>query len=200
MDAQGWWDEVVWGSLAGTWMSHETHRYRAISNVYDRLKEKGFSFESFPPMIIFAPAFDTMGLTIGRTVPPNLVLVYLSPMLELEPQWDIDFTVAHEFAHVLLDGGKLRLWTAEEMASPYKSRREEVAADALALEWGFRQRRRGDPSFMRLLGGQVSAAARAAHKRLLKPPAKRPRTKGQRMPKTHALMTSEAPKGLGASK
>jgi hypothetical protein len=200
MDAQSWWDEVVWGSLTGAWMSHETHRYRAISRVYERLKEKGFSFESFPPMVIFAPDFETAGLTLGRTVPPNLVLVYLSPMLELEPQWDIDFTVAHEFAHVLLDGGKLRLWTAEEMALPYRSRKEEVAADVLALEWGFRQRKRGQPNFIRLLGGYVNAAARAAHKRLLKSPAKGPRTKRQHAPKTYALMTSEDPKGLGASK
>jgi hypothetical protein len=199
MNAQTWWDEVVLGSLAGAWMSHGTHRYRAISRVYEKLREIGFSFEAFPPMVIFAPDFGTAGLTLGRTVPSNLVLVYLSPMLELEPRWDNDFTVAHEFAHVLLDGGKLRLWTAAELALPYRLRPDEVAADDLALQWGFRQRKRGDPSFIRLLGGQVSAAARAAHKRLLKPPAKGPRTKRQCAPRTYALMTSEDPKRLGAS-
>jgi hypothetical protein len=200
MDAQGWWDEVVCGSLAGAWMSHGTQRYQAISRVYDRLKKKGFNFESFPPMIIFAPDYETMGETLGRTFPSKLVLVYLSPMLEFEPKWDVDFTVAHEFAHVLLDGGKLRLWTAEEMALPYRLRREEVAADTKALEWGFRQRKRGHPAFIRLLGGHVNPAARTAYKRLLKSPGKGPRTARQRAPRTYALMTSEDPKGSAVSK
>jgi len=57
-------------------------------------------------------------------------MVYLSPELELESQEQVNFTVAHEFAHVVLKHSSL-CW------NPEQGKRDEQTADDLAKEWGF---------------------------------------------------------------
>jgi hypothetical protein len=54
-------------------------------------------------------------------------MIYLSPVLENQPQAEVDFTVAHEFAHAVL-GHTDYLKTAST---------SEDDADALAASWGF---------------------------------------------------------------
>jgi hypothetical protein len=65
--------------------------------------------------------------------------IYLAPSLERESQAQVDFTVAHEFAHALLRHhlpGNDSL-SKEELKAAYLNWNSEKAADKLALEWGF---------------------------------------------------------------
>jgi IrrE N-terminal-like domain len=57
------------------------------------------------------------------------VMVYLSPELEIESQEQVNFTVAHEFAHVVLRHSPL--------CDSERGKKNEQMADDLAKEWGF---------------------------------------------------------------
>jgi hypothetical protein len=102
-----------------------------------------------PPLRIFTPLradssvslmVETTGQVFGSAVP--LTLMYISPLEELYPQEDVDFTVAHEFAHVALG----HLWSINggREQGTFRGRRHgdspaEMAADRLAESWGFRK-------------------------------------------------------------
>ena len=65
--------------------------------------------------------------------------IYLAPALERQSQEQVDFTVAHEFAHALLRHhlpGNDSL-SKEELKAGYLNWKSEVAADKLVLKWGF---------------------------------------------------------------
>jgi hypothetical protein len=70
------------------------------------------------PSGVYGNAFDGMGY----------IYIYLDPCLELQPQKNVEFTVAHEFAHVVLNHTDY-LRTGEK--------EKEADADALAKAWGF---------------------------------------------------------------
>jgi hypothetical protein len=74
----------------------------------------------------------------------DAIFVYLSPKLEQESQAQVDFTVAHEFAHVILKhyDYRVRQTVTDEQAKELRSHQEfpdEKAADKLATTWGFRR-------------------------------------------------------------
>ena len=65
--------------------------------------------------------------------------IYLAPSLERESQAQVDFTVAHEFAHALLRHhlpGNDSL-SKKELKAGYLNWNSEKAADKLAKQWGF---------------------------------------------------------------
>ncbi len=95
------------------------HMYNAIPDVLDKT----------PVTALFAP--ETGGLCTGA--PHSEVMVYLSPETELESREQLNFTVAHEFAHVVLKHSFL-CWNHEQ------SKRDEQTADSLPREWGFEGR------------------------------------------------------------
>jgi len=83
---------------------------------------------AMPNFTIFVPSLN-VNSELGLVVTPaeGYRCVYLSPFLELYPQSEVDFTVAHEFAHISL-GHKGRK----------TNKSQETAADKLAVSWGFK--------------------------------------------------------------
>ena len=117
-----WFNNSLLPSVKRKWVTEGkrcqalTLLYRTIPDVLDRT----------PVTAIFAP--DAGGL---YTQPADAeVIIYLAPELEIESQEQVNFTVAHEFAHVVLSHSFL-CWDAKQGQS------EEQAADALARKWGF---------------------------------------------------------------
>jgi hypothetical protein len=113
---------------------------KAFQSLSDHLPDK--IFNGCPRICFFAPAPGMFGLcTVLMPSAPSGedAFIYLAPSLERESQAQVDFTVAHEFAHALLRHhlpGNDRL-TTEELKVGYLNWNSERAADKLALEWGF---------------------------------------------------------------
>ena len=103
----------------------------------------------------------------------NGLFVYLSPMLELESQWRVDFTVAHEIAHLVLKHHEPENPQMALHGETHQTRPAELAADTLAELWGFkRPKRMGvyDKMLVRAAkeapktGRRVPSAAEEAHR------------------------------------
>jgi len=65
--------------------------------------------------------------------------IYLAPSLERQLQSDVDFTVAHEFAHAALrhhEPESLITFSIDEAKKGYLNWNSEVAADELVAAWG----------------------------------------------------------------
>jgi hypothetical protein len=96
-----------------------------------------------PRIVVFAPNPDDYGLCIPLMAGhPNGAdaFVYLAPSLERQSQSDVDFTVAHEFAHAALRHHKpenLMTLSMDEAKKGYLNRNLEVAADELVAAWGY---------------------------------------------------------------
>jgi Peptidase family M48 len=102
---------------------------------------------NLPPVRIFTPTRADCGVTLmvettGQVFSPAqpLTLMYLSPLMELYSQAEIEFTVAHEFAHIALG----HLWSRNAQSemntfkdATYGDAPSEIAADKLAESWGF---------------------------------------------------------------
>jgi IrrE N-terminal-like domain len=93
---------------------------------------------SLPPLVVFAPS----AAKLGEVKPFGLgerLLLYLSPRLEAKPQSEVDFTVAHEFAHVSLghqQPGATRV-PPDTVVQSHEDVPSEQDADRLAESWGF---------------------------------------------------------------
>jgi hypothetical protein len=90
---------------------------------------------------VFAPAAWKRGMALKTVI--GGALIYLAPELEQCPQPEVDFTVAHEFAHVYL--GKYGAIEAEDDADYYRQK-AEMTADELVADWGYSipEYRKGD--------------------------------------------------------
>lgn len=77
-------------------------------------------------VFIFLPTHDTTGCAFQYTGGP---VIYLHPEIHRSSQSEVDFTVAHEFAHLVLNhiGKKSTLIIERE-------------ADVQACKWGFEKR------------------------------------------------------------
>src|SRR5271155_2218845 len=90
-----------------------------------------------PRIIVFAPNPLDYGLCIPlMTGAPNGAdaFIYLAPSLERQSQSDVDFTVAHEFAHAALrhhEPENLMTFSVDEARKGYLNWDSEVAADEL---------------------------------------------------------------------
>ena len=96
-----------------------------------------------PRIVLFAPDAGEY----GRCIPlmPNdfdsdAAFIYLAPSLESRPQVEVNFTVAHEFAHALVRHHlpQNMILSPEEAKRGYLESNSEIAADKLVAEWGFR--------------------------------------------------------------
>lgn len=117
-----WFNDSLLASVKRKWVT-EGKRCQALELLYRTIPDV---LDKIPQTAIFAP--DASGLCTGA--PFAELMVYLSPELEIESQEQVNFTVAHEFAHVALKHSPL-CWNLEQ------SKRDEHATDALAKEWGF---------------------------------------------------------------
>jgi hypothetical protein len=117
-----WFSNSLLPSVKRKWVT-EGKRCRALELLYRTIPDV---LDQTPRTAIFAP--DAGGLYTGS--PFAEVMVYLSPELELESQEQVNFTVAHEFAHVVLKHSLL-CW------NPDQGKKDEQASDDLAKEWGF---------------------------------------------------------------
>jgi len=139
--------ESIIKSIQGRWVGPAlggglSKRFNAIRNVWKKISERfpdNNPFDELEPMIFFAPSADTAGEVKGSTLPGPFV--YLSPTLELESIRQVEHTVAHELAHLMLGHHKQ---TQDELARDDKGiiRRhgdtpQERAADELSTQWGF---------------------------------------------------------------
>jgi hypothetical protein len=170
-------------SIAGGYIHKDMHRpgskawdlvrkrFKAIENVYFRLNKLDPNIlNALPPVILFVPSMDWLGLAKTMEAKP---MVYLSPALELEEQSQIDFTLAHELAHVSLGhhrpySGPMLFPTepAERAARLAKEQAEvrawEKAADALAASWGFKRAYSRHTRFSKWLQRSLVARNRSA--------------------------------------
>lgn len=131
-------------------------RLTALGHLYKKLMDVDLP-ESLRPIIIFAPPVQHAGHVKQGTPPTGFVFMYLAPTLEFDSQRDVDHIVAHEFAHVLL-GHYANLQKSVVAGLPHEKQPHEVAADALAAEWGFPRRERGMTGFAKLLNNPASKA------------------------------------------
>jgi hypothetical protein len=96
-----------------------------------------------PRIVVFAPHPKDYGLCIPLMVgdPGGAdAFIYLAPSLERHSQDDVDFTVAHEFAHAVLrhhQPENLMTFSMEEARKGYLNWNSEVAADELVAGWGY---------------------------------------------------------------
>jgi hypothetical protein len=96
-----------------------------------------------PRIVVFAPNPDDYGLCIPLMAGgPNGAdaFIYLAPSLERQSQSDVDFTVAHEFAHAALrhhEPESLMTFSIDEAKKGYLNLNSEVAADELVAAWGY---------------------------------------------------------------
>jgi len=106
-----------------------------------------------PRIVVFAPNPHDYGLCIPLMAGDQNgadAFIYLAPSLERQSQSDVDFTVAHEFAHAALrhhEPDNLMTFSIDEAKKGYLNWDSEVAADQLVAEWGYkipkrRQRKR----------------------------------------------------------
>jgi hypothetical protein len=100
--------------------------YAALKRVVPKLPEAAIPDN----LIVFAPGlhagvtFSTVGDEVGKDY-----IIYLAPTLELESSEEIDFVIAHEFAHIVRNKTQKRFPTEKE---------EEEATDQLAESWGIK--------------------------------------------------------------
>lgn len=97
-----------------------------------------------PRIVVFAPNPDDYGSCIPL-IPSDSTsddaFIYFAPSLERQSQTDVDFTVAHEFAHAALrhhEPENLMTFSMDEAKKGYLEWTSEVAADQLVTEWGYK--------------------------------------------------------------
>ena len=99
---------------------------------------------SLPRIVVFAPNPHDYGLCIPLMagVPNDAdAFIYFAPSLERQSQTEVDFTVAHEFAHASLrhhEPKNLMTFSIDEAKKDYLNWNSEVAADQLVAEWGYK--------------------------------------------------------------
>lgn len=139
------WDAFVLKFGVHCWDEGQTKTLAALKKAAAQIPDS--TLLNLPPLRIFTPVRADSGVTLmvetaGQIFSPAtpLTLMYLSPLMELYQQSEIDFTVAHEFAHVALR----HLWSINsnrEMGTfkdgTYGDAPSEIAADQLAESWGF---------------------------------------------------------------
>ncbi|MFZ1974745.1 MAG: ImmA/IrrE family metallo-endopeptidase [Candidatus Acidiferrales bacterium] len=165
MNSFTWFENTVNASINEGWMegdvfgdkvhfkrldafSHLLAAWHKIERASD-YTESPVDFSVLPRIVVFAPRLQDFGYVAMRQVPPGAAVVYLAPTLELNSQRDVNHTVAHEIAHVVLGhwGDALK----SGVGVTYENRPVEIAANALAAKWGFPLRKRGKTGVVKML-------------------------------------------------
>jgi hypothetical protein len=154
----GFYDTSLIPSVRDGWLANEiwqATRYAAVENIFRIVDQE--ILNSLPPIIIFTPSLDQSSRIYNKEL-TGKPLIYLAPTLEFDAQGDVDFTFAHEIAHIFLRHHIAD--NVETVSSPpgveYSECPMETSADALAESWGFRRRRRGKTGFQRIISRRTN--------------------------------------------
>ena len=139
------WDAFVIKFGVHCWDEGQVKTLIALKRVAEQIPDEVLC--NMPPLRIFTPVradccvtlmVETMGQVFSPAQP--LTLMYISPLMELYAYGEIEFTFAHEFAHIALK----HMWSlnaAREMGTfkdaTYGDAPSEIEADKLAESWGF---------------------------------------------------------------
>ncbi len=123
------WEDFQYRFLETGWFDDD--RVKTVEATR-RLSERmpGIVYDALPALLVMAPSQHVLGQIypeLHLTRHREGVIVYLSPELESKAQEEVDFTVAHEFAHVHLGHRSLR-------ENPPTL---EDDADSLVQAWGY---------------------------------------------------------------
>jgi len=134
------WEEFLYTYVETGWFDFEDRpkSMKAMRRVWERLPAD--VLRDLPSTTIFAPSpwkFGEALPSFGSSPNDDSAFIYLSPALEAQRQAQVDFTVAHELAHVVLghrrpDNGDISL--TPEQSAKIKHHYEapaEIKADAL---------------------------------------------------------------------
>jgi predicted metal-dependent peptidase len=115
---------------------------KALIRLSQRIPEDVFN--GLSRIVVFAPNPHDYGLCIPLMQSNSSgddAFIYFAPSLERHSQDDVDFTVAHEFAHAALQHHKpenLMTFSMDEAKKGYLDWNSEVAADQLVADWGYK--------------------------------------------------------------
>jgi|SRR5271163_1208635 len=129
-----WFNLNIMPSIKGGYL-HKGKRYDAVFAFWKKMGEFEEELAALPAVTIWAPPLGTLGFTSSHQIQGTVI--YLSPLLEMEKMPFVVHTVAHEFAHVALGHHVEGALTNEDFALNHAQRPHEIAANALALKWGF---------------------------------------------------------------
>lgn len=131
------WLEFRYQFIETGWFDYDRHKtIEAMQQICERVPQE--VIDDLPPLTLFAPS----AALFGRVFPfggGNALFVYLAPNLERKSQREVDFTVAHEFAHVVLGHYKsdATIIPADAVVRSRGDVPSEKEANRLAESWGF---------------------------------------------------------------
>jgi Zn-dependent peptidase ImmA (M78 family) len=120
------WQECCYAYLETGWFDHDD-RDKTVVAMRHLIERVPYQVFNDLDVLVFAPSQHKFGQIYPFGGVQAKTLIYLSPDLESQPQEEVDFTIAHEFAHAYL---------GHEQAARNASTIEDEA-DALAVSWGF---------------------------------------------------------------
>jgi uncharacterized protein YjaZ len=98
------WEDFRYTYVETGWFNpHRQKTLEAMHRFYEKVSQSDLDKLEEHSVIVFAPSPAYLGQVMpGPVAFDAVVFVYLAPGLEKKNQAEVDFTVAHEFAHVLL--------------------------------------------------------------------------------------------------
>ena len=142
------WLEFRYQYIETGWFDYDRRKtIEAMRKLSMRVPED--VLDGLPSLTVFAPSVALLGHVLPHGTGDS-IFVYLSPWLERKAQAEVDFTVAHEFAHIALEHYKpgATALAPGAVVQKHDDAPSEQAADGLAEKWGFarpkvRGRKRG---------------------------------------------------------
>jgi hypothetical protein len=137
------WFDFRYAYIETGWFNHDRVKtLNAMRKFYEQVTLDELEKLEEKSIVVFAPSQSILGEVMPG--PVNLtgkIFIYLSPILERKRQRDVTHTVAHEFAHVLLEHYD---WRKTKQLTPEEERRirshqqhpQEREADKLVAKWG----------------------------------------------------------------
>ncbi len=160
------WFNFRYQHIETGWFDYDRHKtIEGMRNLSERVPD--VVQDNLPARIVFAPSAARLGHVLPCGTGDS-IFVYLSPHLESKSQAEVDFTVAHEFAHVVLGHYKPGATTYPSSLTfeKHEDALSEQDADKLAESWGFahpKTRRHG----RELCGSRRGAMSDAEKKRIV---------------------------------
>lgn len=137
MSSDARWLDFRYQYIETGWFDYDRRKtIAAMRKISERVPDD--VLDNLPPLTVFAPSAAPLGRVLPCG-PGDSIFVYLSPRLESKSQTEVDFTVAHEFAHIILGHNKPGATTlpSDAVAQSHESTPSEQEADRLAESWGF---------------------------------------------------------------